>query len=352
MARKKVAIIIKYFYPIKRPSGISSFVYQLAKNLANEVDLTVVSYNKEEDDRTSYNHDGYQIIKVSGLFPVQSARKINKLNPDTVIIFSGIFEPLKTVLYFGLISALIKTKNQVFCQATNYNRENLPAIFGMFLKRFKSVIATNEHLFNQYKKIGKDSIIIPPAVSIADIESLTQVKINKPKDLRIGFVGHFYNIKGPDRLLNTFLKINPSNADIIFSGGDGPEKSAIEQTAKKDARVSIIGWQENLMPYIASCDLLVLPYRDSYSVLGVSQAALEAMALSIPVIGTNTPSLAFLIRDGYNGYIIKDDEDLKQKLEYLLNNPEKRLELGRNARDTIEKEFEINKITKAYLNII
>jgi glycosyltransferase involved in cell wall biosynthesis len=352
MDRKKVVIIVKYFYPIKRPSGISSFVYELARKMAKEVDLTVVSYKKEEDNESKYSHDGYEIIKIKKSFPIQSSRVVNKINPDSVIVFSGIYQPYKTMLYFGLISILLKSKNKYFCQATNYNIEKLPNIFKLFLKTYKSIIATNDHMSKQYKQIGVDNIIIPPAVSISDIESRMRGEVDKPKDARIGFVGHFYNIKGPDRLLEAFLKINPENADIIFSGGDGPVKSRIEQIAKNDERVSIIGWKENIMPYIASCDILVLPYRSSHSVLGTSQAALEAMALSIPVIGTKTPSLEFLVRDGYNGYIIDDDAELEDKIKYLINNPEKIKELGRNARKTIEEHFEINKITKTYLNII
>lgn len=352
MERKKVAIIVKYFYPLKRPSGISSFVYQLAKTMARDVDLTVISYNKKEDSENKYDHDGYRIVKVRKPFPIQSSKAVNKINPDSIIVFSGIYQPLKTMLYFGLISLLCKTKNKIFCQATNYNSENLPGSFKMFLKTFKSIIATNSYMSEQYKKIGVDSTIIPPAVNILSIEDSTQESINKPKNVRVGFVGHFYKIKGPDRLLNAFQKIDPDNADVIFSGGDGPEKSNIERTAEKDSRVSIVGWKENIMPYIASCDIVVLPYRNSYSVLGTSQAALEAMALSVPVIGTKTPSLEFLIRDGYNGYIVRDDAELEEKLAYLLNNPEKRKELGKNARQTIEENFEINRITNAYLHKI
>lgn len=352
MTRKKVAILVKYFYPVKRPSGISSFVYELAKTMAREVDLTVISYKREDDNKSEYSHDGYKIFKVKKPFPIKSAKLVNKIGPDSVIVFSGIYQPLKTMLYFGLISFLIKAKNQVFCQATNYNTERLPNAFKTFLRMFKTIVSANEHIAEQYKRIGVESTVIPPAVNISSIENLIQERIKKPKNMRIGFVGHFYDIKGPDRLLKAFLKVDPDNADVIFSGGDGPEKSKIEQIAKTDSRVSIIGWKENLMPYIKSCDVLALPYRNSYSVLGTAQSALEAMALSIPVIGTKTPSLQFLIRDGYNGYIIKDDSELEEKLRYLLNNPEKARELGRNARQTIEENFEINIITNTYLNTI
>jgi len=137
MPRIKVAIVIKYFFPIKRPSGISSFVYELANALAQDVDLTVVSYKKEKDTKDKDRYNGYDIIKVKKPFTITAPNLVNKLNPDAVVIFSGIFEPLKTFFYFGLISILLKNKNQIFCQATNYNKKILSPYYKLFLRQFK-----------------------------------------------------------------------------------------------------------------------------------------------------------------------------------------------------------------------
>jgi len=352
MQRKKVVFIVKYFYPIKRPSGISSFVYELAKEIAKDVDLFVISYKKEKDNKKEYRHNDYTIFKVEKPFPLTASKLANKINPDVVIIFSGIFEPFKTMLYFGLISCLLKTKKKIFCQATNYNKEILPKLYKIYLKYFSDIIALNEYIFKQYQNLGIKAVLITPGVNFSALDQLSLRKIVKNREVRIGFFGHFYHLKGPDRLLEVFLKINPKNAELIFAGGDGPLKTKISEKAKKDSRISIIGWQETIIPYIASCDIVVLPYRNSYSVLGVSQAALEAMALYVPVIGTKTPSLEFLIKDGYNGYIVGNDGELKEKLQYLIEHPKKRAELAENARQTIINRFDINRIAKDYLSLI
>ena len=194
-------------------------------------------------------------------------------------------------------------------------------------------------------------MLITPGVNSAALNQKI-LEVNKSQKVRIGFFGHFYQIKGPDRLLNAFLKINPRKAEVIFAGGDGPLKDLIKEQTEKDSRIILVGWQKSIIPTIASCDLVVLPYRSSDSVLGHSQAALEAMSLEIPVIGTKTPSLEFLIKDGYNGYIVKNDEELTEKLQYLIDDPAKRKELGINARRTIINNFDIKKIAKDYLNLL
>lgn len=350
--QKKVAIIVKYFYPVRRPSGISSFVYGLANALARQVDLSVVSAKSEGNDRSGYIHNNYKIYKAKKPFPIEAVKIVNQVHPDTVIIFSGIYQPLRTLLYFGLIALTLKCKKIVFCQTTNYNKERLPWYYKFFLKHFSSVVATNGHMRDQYKKLGIESQMIPPGVDLRLIEMMAGGGIKKNKDIRIGFFGHFYKVKGPDRLLKAFISINSDKAEVIFSGGDGELKNEIAACAEQDQRIKIIGWQKNIFPYLASCDILTLPYRDSYSVLGYSQAALEAMALSIPVIGTPTPSLEFLIKNGYNGYIVKSDQELKDRLEYLINHTDKIRELGRNARQTIVDGHDINNITNEYLNKI
>ncbi len=350
MPRKKVVIIVKYFYPVKRPSGISSFVYELANILAQAVDLSVISYKKEADNKNEYFHNNYKIYKTNSPFPTEASKIANAIGPETIIIFSGIYQPLKTMLYFGLTLLTLKRKKVVFCQATNYNTEKLPRYYKFFLKRFDSIIATNKHMSEQYERLGIKALTVTPGVNIATIESLAGNTVKRNKTIRIGFFGHFYRIKGPDRLMKAFMSINPNNAELVFAGGDGDVKDEILAIAKKDRRIKIVDWQENIFPHLAACDILVLPYRDSYSVLGYSQAALEAMALSVPVIGTPTPSLEFLIKNGYNGYIVKSDHELKDRLEYLINKPEKISALGSNARLTIVQDYEIKNIAKEYLN--
>lgn len=350
MHRNKVAIIVKYFYPIKRPSGISSFVYELANIMAQSVDLSVISYRNEADNNSEYFHNNYKIYKVNRPFPTAASKIANKIEADTIILFSGIYQPFKVMLYFGLLALKLRCKKVVFCQATNYNARTLPWYYKYFLRRFYAIIATNDHMRQQYERLGVSARLIPPGVNIASIEASADGAVQKYKDVRIGFFGHYYKIKGPDRLLNAFLSINPKNAELLFAGGEGELKDEILARADQDRRINIVGWQENIFPYLASCDVLVLPYRGSYSVLGYSQAALEAMALSIPVIGTPTPSLGFLIKNGYNGYVVNSDEELRDRLEYVINHAEKIRELGSNARRTIIDGYDIKKITNEYLN--
>ena len=352
MQRKRVAIVVKYFFPIKRPSGISNFLFELADKLSNKVDLSIVSYKYQKDDIDIYDYQNYKIYKVKKPYPINAALLAKKIKPDIVLIFSGIHQPIFTAIYFGLLSFLVGKKQKIFCQATNYSKNIHKWYYNIFLKQFNNIIATNQEMHRQYREIGCKSNLITPGVNLRNLDNALQNKVNKSAKIRIGFFGHFSKIKGSDRLLDAFLKIDPDNAEVIFAGGKGILKEKIENIAKKDKRIKIIKWQENVFPTIASCDFIVLPYLGSGSILGYSQSALEAMYLKVPVIGTPTPALEPIIKNGYNGYIVNNDNELEEKIRFLIGHHGKINELGENARKYIIYNFDIQKIANEYLELI
>lgn len=98
--------------------------------------------------------------------------------------------------------------------------------------------------------------------------------------LRFVGVGRLTHQKGFDRL----LPLLPETARLVLLG-DGPDRAAL--TAQAAAlgcaeRVTFLGFRDDAAAWIAGADALLLPSRWE----GVPNAALEALALGTPVIGT------------------------------------------------------------------
>jgi len=73
---------------------------------------------------------------------------------------------------------------------------------------------------------------------------------------------------------------------------------------------------------------------------GTPNPALEAAACGRPIISNAIGNMPELIKNGYNGFIVeKRIGAYVEKINYLRNNRNKLIEMGKNARKTIEEEW-------------
>lgn len=83
----------------------------------------------------------------------------------------------------------------------------------------------------------------------------------------------------------------------------------------------------------------------------IPTALLEAMACGCPVVTTATCMIPEIVKDGYNGWISNDEAYLRDRTIWCLNNPDKAIELGLKARDTILKDFSLKKHLESWIAI-
>jgi glycosyltransferase involved in cell wall biosynthesis len=86
---------------------------------------------------------------------------------------------------------------------------------------------------------------------------------------------------------------------------------------------------------------------------GLGKSIMEAMMLAKPVIATQSGGPEELIVNGSSGLIVppKDAQALTQAIEYLIRHPEKRKEMGDNAKRRILTDFSIEAFADNMHNI-
>jgi glycosyltransferase involved in cell wall biosynthesis len=130
------------------------------------------------------------------------------------------------------------------------------------------------------------------------------------------------------------------DAGALFVG-DGPERAAIESEAQRlgiPDRVVISGETADVRPYLAAMDLFVLT---SVSVETFSNAALEAMAMGIPVVSSRIGGMAEMLDGTGWTYEPGDVAELDRLLEGLLRDPAALRAAGDHARETVERRFSL-----------
>lgn len=90
--------------------------------------------------------------------------------------------------------------------------------------------------------------------------------------------------------------------------------------------------------YAVVVPLIDVPFSAGYSVI------LEAMAMGKPVIVTRITQKDDFVIDGWNGLYVSPNnvDELREKIRFLMDNPDEAARMGTNARKTIEDRFTLN----------
>ena len=145
--------------------------------------------------------------------------------------------------------------------------------------------------------------------------------------------------KGLDLLLRAFASL-PESVRFgwtLVLVGDGPEREQLQSLGESlsiaDA-VRFEGFQSNPMQYMQSAAVFALPSRFE----GMPNALLEAMASGLPAVVTDaSPGPLEMVSDGRNGLVVPTEDPVAfaAALHTLMATPERRLQLGEAARQTL-----------------
>jgi len=78
----------------------------------------------------------------------------------------------------------------------------------------------------------------------------------------------------------------------------------------------------------------------------IPTVVLEAMSCGCAVVSTATCMIPEIIENGKNGFISNDEQELKDRIQYLFDNPEEAKKMGENARQTILEKFNLDRFVK------
>ena len=181
---------------------------------------------------------------------------------------------------------------------------------------------------------------------------------NKPASagpLRLLFVGRLVNQKGLDILFRALAALGNQEKWTLTIAGGGPLEDTLMDAAQDpdlNDRITFCGWLERsqLSAVYNEADVFVLPSRAE----GMPNAMLEAMAASLPIIGSRVAGIEEVVVDHETGLLVPPDDvkALTEALNTLLQDRDKAFALGRAARKRTEDYYSWNVASSAYAELL
>lgn len=159
----------------------------------------------------------------------------------------------------------------------------------------------------------------------------------------VGSVGRLVPEKGYDFLLTAWPAVLDQVPEAcLLLIGDGPQRALLQKMVSgKNMRgsVRLCGTITEALPtWLLSFDLFVLPSLSE----GLGIAVLEAMASGLPVVATHVGGIPDIVNSS-SGILVPagDVKALAAAIVQTLDNPLQSKNMGREARNRVEREFTI-----------
>lgn len=162
------------------------------------------------------------------------------------------------------------------------------------------------------------------------------------------FVGSGFRRKGLKTLLDAIALIKEEDIKALVIGKDDvSEYKSLAERHDISGRIIFLGPQREIEKFYAAADLFTLPtLYDPFS-----NATLEAMASSLPVITTENNGVAELIENGQEGFVLQDLFDAQELADTIQLSLRNLKVMGKRAREKAE-QFSIERAAREFTETI
>lgn len=295
-------------------------------------------------------------------------RRIIKINPDiinihfTTAIFTTLiyakppFFTMGTIHGVGYPRIQNPLKRKVFEIIEKYAFRKLDQIY--LINQFDYDLV--KHLYpqkaNRYNScgVGCDFRKFDPyAISESNKDAFREKLSIGSDDFVMAFIGRFVSFKGFDLLIRSMITLSKKpqykHMKLLLIGGEDPAHTTGLTKKEKDfclrnKQIIRTGFTGDVNLYLSITNLFVFPSIKE----GMPVCIMEALAMGVPVITSNSRGCNDLIEDNYNGFLLSESPSVEEITEAILKLFEDRNLLSEFARNALSKRNELNR--EMYVN--
>jgi glycosyltransferase involved in cell wall biosynthesis len=168
----------------------------------------------------------------------------------------------------------------------------------------------------------------------------------EPERFAVGWIGRMTAVKRTDDILVAFKRLRDEGVDAVLClVGDGPDRPQLERRAHELGVIRdtlFLGYQEDVAPFYAAFDALVLPSSNE----GTPVSAIEALAAGRPVVATRVGGVPDVVQEGEDGFLVEPGatDDLAGRLAELARDPKLRERMGRAGRGRVLPRYAVERL--------
>ncbi len=205
--------------------------------------------------------------------------------------------------------------------------------------------------FNTTREIHVIPNFIAPNLKPSNAASEVRRKYALDNERILCHVSNFRKVKRVEDVVRVFALVNKKIPSKLILAGDGPERSYLERLVREldlCGKVLFLGNVSDTAHVLEISDLFLLPSEtESFGL-----AALEAMAVGVPVISSNTGGIPEVNVHGETGYLsnVGDVEDMANNALKIFKD-EETLNLFKHKAVDRAHDFDLAKILPLYEKI-
>lgn len=271
-------------------------------------------------------------IRQSGIPIVQTLHDYKMLCPNTNFVSRGeVCERCKRHRYFHMVLRRCK-RNSLSASLVAGLEMYFHKILQIYEGNVDMFIAPSKFLQHKVAEYGIDTRVIHLPNCI-DVERFPPCY--EPSDYFVYF-GRLVGVKGIGTLFEAMRYVDASHLYVV---GEGEIEETLREYARQNgiSNITFLGHlaTQDLVPVVQGAAFTVVPseWYENYPM-----TILESFACGTPVIGSNIGGIPEIIDDGRNGLLFEpgNTRQLADRIRFLLENPQRAIEMGRNGRRQVE----------------
>lgn len=163
-------------------------------------------------------------------------------------------------------------------------------------------------------------------------------------------VANLVPVKGIEVLIDAVCTLdNPKIKLIILGDNTNEYGKTLQQKVNelgKEEQIVFLGKHLDVREFLANSDLYVIPSKKE----GMPMALVEAMCMSIPVLGSDISGINFVLKD-FSEYLFEasNSDELAAKIDLMISKTEEeRKEIGSLLRNYVVNNFSMQQFISAH----